>query len=143
LESLFARESKTAFRIVREAGALPSDVHSMLMASVPFGNVAEWGEDWDSGDIVSRDRPMAQHVVSFISGNVSMVIFRSAGIGGPMTNVLLTGNPSPAYCVLQHVWEDIPTMLTLTWLQTSARYQKLSKAGSNCRAKDDVSPLLH
>jgi hypothetical protein len=114
----------------------------MLLASVPFGNVAEWGHDWNSGDIASRDQPMAQHVISFTSGSVSVVVFHSGGFSGPVTDVLLTATSSPVYCLFRRVWNDSATMLTLTSLRASAKRHRFSQAESTCRERDDLSPLL-
>lgn len=141
LEALFAQESADAFVSVREVSGLPGEVHSMLMDSVPFGNVAEWGEDWNAGDIASQERPMAQHVISFTSDRVSLVIFRSGGSSGPVTNVLLAATSFPAYCVFRYMGNDIPEMLTLSSLRAAAKHQRLSEADSTCHARADLNPL--
>ena len=140
LQALLAAESAASFSTVRETVELPAEVHSMLVASVPLGGVAEWGDDWNSGDVVSSDRPMAQHIVSFVSERVSAVVFRTGGITRANMNLLLTDASSPVYCVYSSLGEPFLSNVTIEALQLGARYDRFRQAGSACREKGNLVP---
>lgn len=142
LESLFSSESMQSFLIVREASALPAAVHALLAANVHFGGIAEWGEDWNTTDVVSQDRPTAQHVISFVSNRASAVVYQSGGIGGPRTNLLLTHASHDVFCVFRGAWESFPSNLSIRSLQASAQRHGFSQSDAMCREKNHASRVV-
>jgi hypothetical protein len=98
LEGLFSSEEVSVFRVIHTSDELPSRALAMLKSVVSRGSLAEWGEGWNSTDILSKDEPMARHVVSWVSSSITVTVFQTGGFG-VTTNLLLTDVAERIYCV--------------------------------------------
>ena len=117
LESRFSSTDPGVFRILRTSFELPSVPLRLLKREAYEGRLAEWGERWNSTDVIGGDQATAQHVLSWISGSTTLIVFRTGGFGGSTTNLLLFDSASPVYCMYRSYSKDIPAMLSIEGIQ--------------------------
>lgn len=100
LESLFFSSDPSLFRAAHASTDLPHRALKALQRAVPFGNLVERGGRWNTGDLLSEDRLMAEFVVSWISATTALIVYRTGG-WGISTNLLLIDSTVATYCVYQ------------------------------------------
>jgi hypothetical protein len=140
LETLLSSTEPSVFRVIRTSDELPYRALAMLKA-VASSNLAEWGERWNAGDIItSHNEPRAQHVVSWVSSSTTATVFKTGGFGVAV-NLLLTDVTVPIYCVYRLDGKD-PSMSIedLQWLLRRNRGYRAPKP--ECRPYD-VASLRH
>jgi len=98
LESAFISSDPSLYQAVHTSTDLPQRVRAAVQRQVPYGNLVQRGERWNTGDIISEDRPMAEHVISWISDTTALVVYRTGG-WGVVTNLLLFDSTVATYCV--------------------------------------------
>jgi hypothetical protein len=142
LESLFVSGEPPSFRAIRTSGELPAVPLALLRHESFDGKLAERGEPWSSGDIISDHEPMVQHVASWVSPSATLIVYRSGGWAGPRTNLLLYAERAPIYCIYgayQRETPRTPTIESMQRLLTSGRDDGDPKPP--CNAPGDVSSM--
>jgi hypothetical protein len=99
IERAFAQADN--LEVINRISDLPPDVISVFRSVVRWDFMADWGEAWNSTDVVSHGDLVQQHVFSAISEAVVVVVFQAGGIGGTHTNVAVAQRDLPGFCLYQ------------------------------------------
>ena len=120
LEQIFVSTEPSAFRVVHTSAELPAKSLEILSRWFPRG-LAEWGEPWNSGDVIDDDQPTGQHVVSWVSGSTTLVVLNRGGITGQHPDLLLTDTTMPIYCHYRLRPTSVPSTPSIDSMQNLFR----------------------
>ncbi|MDJ0760709.1 MAG: hypothetical protein QNJ19_15035 [Woeseiaceae bacterium] len=95
LEADFA---KADLRIINKTADIPLDTQEKLF-SITGENIADFGEYWNSTDMLYAGTPTVQHLFSGESDLVAAVAFRTGGWGGASLRLLLARRQSEWFCL--------------------------------------------
>ncbi|MDZ7768229.1 MAG: hypothetical protein U5K38_03750 [Woeseiaceae bacterium] len=131
LESNF---SSTKFRIIHEVAEIPRDVQTKLY-SVTGAEIADFGEQWNSTDLLYPGAPTAQHLFTGVTDAIAAVAFRTGGFGGATLRLLLTKWQADWFCLYDVLIPDniADSMGSMQQLFPPHKASKL-----NCRRVDDT-----
>lgn len=114
IEEIFLTTESTAFNAVYVTSELPPLVIARLeKISWPL---AEWGQPFSDSDIPSTG-PYAGHVISFVSPDVSIVVYQQGGFTGVNVMALLVDHNWPYTC-RYYLGKELGNGYTLKRLQS-------------------------
>src|SRR5690606_16032887 len=88
-------------KVINRIADLPEDVLERFDSNpiAPFWDrMAEWGEVWNSLDVMGDEEDIYQHVFSGLSETVAIVLYREGGITGAYSILLIAERGVPGAC---------------------------------------------
>ena len=85
-------------RIIHRASDISIDVREKLF-SITGQTIADFGEQWNSTDVLYADQPTAQHLFTGESDVVAAVAFQTGGYGGATLRLLVTRRQADWFCL--------------------------------------------
>ena len=85
------------FEIFQKLGDIPPDVIDAFRLTVLWDRMAEWGEPWNTGDVIREGDQHRQHVFSAVSPTVAVVVFRTGG-WVVSTRIAVAERSTPGLC---------------------------------------------
>ena len=97
IESAFVRAANIP--IVNRISELPDDVLERFEQIVSWTRMADFGELWNTGDVVSGELPGSQHIFSGVSQDFVAIVYLEGGITGRSVRMLLAERHAPGACM--------------------------------------------
>jgi hypothetical protein len=94
LEKAFAEAD---LRIINTLSDVPDDVIAALCPKDKC-NFSDFGEWWNTTDVIYGDEPRAQHLYTGISDAIAAVVYQTGGLAGPGQTLLLMNRHSHWSC---------------------------------------------
>jgi hypothetical protein len=135
IERAFAQADD--LEIINRISDLPPDVISVFRSVARWDSMADWGETWNSTDVVSQGDLVQQHVFSGISEAVVAVVFQSGGIVGTHTILVVAQRDRPGFC-LYLIGDVLPS--EMSFIQYAFRNRNVHWNGAPPMCRYQASP---
>ena len=108
LEMRFSQADWRDFDTVRNTGDLPGEARELLTSQFVRGEIAEWGEAWSPVDVSAPGTPSVRHIVSYVSPEITVVVYQRGTIVGPQQPYLFLYDQAGRHACTYSLSEKLP-----------------------------------